>query len=60
MSLLLHNLRSDVAGCTTQSVSQLIFNLLCESKINQSDMSFSVYQYILWLQVSVDDLTLVE
>ena len=36
-------------------------HLLCESKINEFQMSFGIYEYVLWFQVSVcNPFTLVQ
>lgn len=59
VTLIEQDLWGQILRCATQSVGSCLA-ILCESKVSQFQVSFLIDQYVLWLQISVDYILLMQ
>ncbi len=61
MAFFVQNFRGEVLRCPTERISlRVVLNNLCEPKISKFYIPVLVHQNVLRLEISVDDMFLVE
>ena len=55
------NLRSKIFGSSTQRLGCITFDILfTQAEVSNTDMAFRIQEKVLWLQITVDNLILVQ